>query len=43
MQQKLTELKEEIDKSTSVVGDFMGPFSLANGQRDQVDRKSIRT
>ena len=42
MQQKLIELKEETDKSSSVSGDFTDPFLVADGQKDQKDRKSVR-
>ena len=43
MQRKLTELKEETDKSSSVSGDFTDLFLVADGQKDQKDRKSVRT
>lgn len=42
MQEKVTELKEETEKSTIIAGNFKSSLSETGGQTDQTDRKSLR-
>lgn len=41
MKQKLTELKEEIDKSRTVVGDISSPFSITDKATEKKISKEI--